>query len=371
MKWSWRIARIAGIDVYMHATFLLLLLWVALSQWQEYHTLDATLEGVAFILVLFGCVVMHEFGHSLTARRFGIRTRDITLYPIGGVASLESMPEKPIHEILVALAGPAVNFIISGCIWAWMVHQQQDPVAMLTGDNQGFLVQLMEVNVFLALFNLLPAFPTDGGRVLRALLAFGLDRIRATTYAVRVGQVFSILFALLSFIVHAPMLLLVAIVLWFGGTAELNIERMKSLVKHVSVRQAMLREFHVLSLQDTLAKAVEITLQSAQHDFPIRDGEQFAGVLTHRTLLQALVDMGADTSISQVPLARIGTADINEPLHKLLQDMQESGIQVVVITERGQLAGLVTLENLLELFALHNAMMNHGVAGKPQDRQWM
>src|SRR5512138_811612 len=120
MKWSWKIARFWGIDIYMHATFLLIVLWVAFSYWVQFHNWDAVLGGIAFILALFVCVVLHEYGHALTARRFGVRTRDITLYPIGGVARLERIPDKPIEELWVALMGPAVNVVIAAVLFAYL-----------------------------------------------------------------------------------------------------------------------------------------------------------------------------------------------------------------------------------------------------------
>ena len=164
MAWSWRLARIAGIDVYVHATFLMVVAWVGLVHWNESHTLAAVLAGVGFILALFGCVVLHEFGHALTARRYGIRTRDITLLPIGGVARLERMPDDPIQELWVALAGPAVNVVIAVLLFGWLqASGLWEAVSGLGVATGGFIERVMIANVFLVGFNLLPAFP-DGRR---------------------------------------------------------------------------------------------------------------------------------------------------------------------------------------------------------------
>ena len=189
MKWQWKLARIAGIDVYMHATFLLLIGWVAFSHWTEQGTLQAVLSGVLFILLLFGFVVMHEYGHALTARKFGIRTRDITLYPIGGVARLERMPEKPIEELWVALAGPAVNVVVAAALFGYLLFTRTfEPFTSLTVSTGSFIERLMIVNLWLVGFNLIPAFPMDGGRVLRALLGLRMEYVRATQIAANVGQ---------------------------------------------------------------------------------------------------------------------------------------------------------------------------------------
>src|SRR5512147_2026082 len=180
MKWQWKLGRFAGIDVYVHATFLLLIGWVGFSHWTEHQSWAEVLNGILFILALFACVVMHEYGHALTARKYGIKTRDITLYPIGGVARLERMPEKPIEELWVALMGPADNVVIAADLFAYLsLTSSLVPLGELTVASGSFLERLMAVNVSLVLFNLIPAFPMAGGRVLRALLAMRLGYIRA------------------------------------------------------------------------------------------------------------------------------------------------------------------------------------------------
>ena len=193
--WAWRIARIAGIDVYIHLTFLIIVGWIGMSFWVASGTVLAAVEGVAFILAIFGCVVLHEMGHALAARRYGISTRDITLYPIGGVARLERMPERPQQEFVVAIAGPLVNVaiavVIAGVLWLTGQVVAPQAVSMTEGS---FLSRLMMVNVALVVFNMLPAFPMDGGRVLRALLATRIDYTTATKIAASVGQSMAIMF---------------------------------------------------------------------------------------------------------------------------------------------------------------------------------
>ena len=204
MKWSLKLGSFAGIRVYLHWTFVLLLGWILFSHLGQGHEWAEAWRGVGFIIALFGCVLLHEFGHALTAKRYGIRTRDITLLPIGGIARLERLPENPRHELWVTLAGPAVNVVIAGVLFAvlyFLYPVNEFAQARLLEGN--FLVRLMWVNVFLGAFNLLPAFPMDGGRVLRALLSMRLGRARATRLAASIGQGMAILFGIAGFFGNA------------------------------------------------------------------------------------------------------------------------------------------------------------------------
>ena len=227
MKWSWKIGEFAGIGVYMHATFLLLLGWVAFVHWQDSQSLGAVVSGLAFILALFLCVVAHEYGHALTARRYGIKTREITLLPIGGVARLERMPDDPRQELWVALAGPAVNVVIAGALFAWLVVTGGlVPLDQMAVGRGSFFERLMIVNVFLAGFNMLPAFPMDGGRVLRAVLAQRMEYTRATQTAANVGQGMAFLFGFAGLFGN-PMLLFIALFVWIGAAQESTAVQMK------------------------------------------------------------------------------------------------------------------------------------------------
>jgi Zn-dependent protease len=199
MRWSWRIGRVAGIGIYIHATFWLLILFILVDYWVQGHNVMMALAGVVFVMAIFGCIVLHELGHALMARRFGIRTRDITLLPIGGLARLERMPEKPLEELWVALAGPAVNVVIAALLFGVLVALGGQPgwwKFQWVGGS--FLNKLMVVNVWLVAFNLIPAFPMDGGRVLRALLATRMEYTDATHVAARIGQGIAYLFGLVG-----------------------------------------------------------------------------------------------------------------------------------------------------------------------------
>src|SRR5438132_737068 len=291
MKWSWKLGSVAGIGLYVHATFLLLLAWVGVTYWLAGGS-AAALDGIAFILALFACVVLHELGHALTARRYGIRTRDITLLPIGGVSRLERIPDDPRQEVWVSLAGPAVNVVIAAALYAWLlVSQTLRPLSALTMASGPFLERLLLVNVSLAVFNLLPAFPMDGGRVLRALLAMRMDYVRATQVSAHVGQAMALVFGLIGLFSN-PFLVFIAFFVWIGAAQEASMVQMRTALSGIPVSRAMLTDFHTVAPDDTAKRVLELILAGSQQDFPVVDEGQagkvgrLAGVLLRSDVLK-------------------------------------------------------------------------------------
>lgn len=235
MKWSYRLGKVAGIDVNIHITFTLLIAWVLLTHWLSGQTLGAAVNGLAFVLAIFGCVLLHELGHALAARRFGIGTRDITLLPIGGVARLERMPEKPLQELWVALAGPAVNGLIAIVLYVWLVMTNQlVPLSQLGVVTGPFVERLLVVNVLLIVFNMIPAFPMDGGRCVRALLALRLEYAQATRIAAGLGQVIAVGFVVLGLFSN-PFLLLIGVFVWLGAAQEARHATLKAALRGVNL----------------------------------------------------------------------------------------------------------------------------------------
>jgi Zn-dependent protease/CBS domain-containing protein len=355
MRWSAKLGRFAGIDVYVHVTFLLLLGWIALIYWQETHTLSGVASGLALILMLFLCVVLHEYGHALTARRFGIGTRSITLLPIGGVALLESMPKDPRQEIVVALAGPAVNLAIAAVLYLLLLAGAR-PGALFAFDtsSEGLLPGLFAANLLLAVFNMLPAFPMDGGRVLRALLAMRMDRVRATRVAARVGQALAVGLALLG-LYGNPMLILIAAFVWIGAGAEAGAVEVDARLSRRTAGRAMITEFRTLAPGDPLSHAVDLTLSGTQKDFPVLDDDRLVGVLTQAAILRGLRDLGPQGQVGQV-MAPAQTAEVGTSLAALLETVQSSESRLVCITRGGRLAGIVDLDNIAEYLRIQQAL---------------
>ncbi len=355
MKWSWRIGRIAGIDVYLHLTFLLLVGWIGLSYYLPGRNLVAGLAGVASILVLFGIIVLHELGHALTARRYGIPTRDITLLPIGGVARLEKMPDDPRQELWVALAGPAVNVVLALVCAALLLGFTQTPlkgpVDLVAGHP---LRNLVWINVVLAVFNMIPAFPMDGGRVLRALLALRLDYVRATRIAASVGQMLALGFGFIGLFSN-PFLVIIALFVWMGAAAEANMVQMKSSLGGVQVREAMITEFRTVSASDSLRTVADHVLAGFQQDFPVHDGTQLVGILTRKDLLAAIARDGVDGTVARAMRSEfevVGVSDLLEPAYARLQSTESHALPVL---QDGRLVGILTLENLSEYLMLQAA----------------
>ncbi len=366
MGWSIRIGRLAGIDVFMHWTFPLLLVFIAASALMQGHSAAVALQGVAFVAAVFGCVVLHELGHALAARRFGVATRDITLLPIGGVARLERMPEKPSQELLVAIAGPAVNVVIAGVLFGVLAAMgnlsRTLEVEILGGP---FLAQLMWVNVALVLFNMLPAFPMDGGRVLRALLAMKMPYARATKVAATAGQVMAVLFGILG-IMFNWLLLFIAIFIYFGAAQEAAAAQFRSLIKGVAVHQAMIPQPATLSPYDRIEDAADAAALGHQRDFPVMHEGRIVGLLVADDLFAGLErgDLPGNT-VADVMRRDPPTIEATAQLEGALALIQQHGVPSLPVTYYGQLVGLVTVDSLSRFANLQAYRSQHQAYSPP------
>ncbi len=356
MKWSWKIGKLAGIDVRIHITFFLLLGWAGVSHWRHSNSRSGVFAGVAFLLALFACVALHELGHALAARRFGIRTRDITLLPIGGVARLERMPDRPIQELAVAVAGPAVNVAIGAVLAVWLAAtselQQLRQLDIIAGP---FLQRLLVANVWLAAFNMIPAFPMDGGRVLRALLASRVGRLRATRIAAGVGQSLALGFGFLG-ILGNPMLLFIALFVWLGATQELGAAEMKAAMSGTPVGAVMTTNYAHLSSDEPIGNAFGLILEGWPPAFPIINHGRLVGVLTRADLLAALMEHGPQCRIASVMRSDFVTTVPAETVESAFQRLHESAVDAMPVIHQGRVIGLLTTYGLNAYFAIQNAI---------------
>jgi len=354
--WSWKLADVFGIRVSVHASFLLLLAWVVVGLSLAERRVAPVASGVALVLALFGCVLLHEFGHALAARRYGVATRDITLLPIGGIARLARAPEHPQQAFWVALAGPAVNIVIAIGLFALLRLAGQPAPSVRVGLTEGgFFERLLVANVSLALFNLLPAFPMDGGQALRALLATKLDHLRATRIAATLGQALAVAMAIVAGFGN-PLLLLVALFVWLGATAETMAVSVKSALGGIPVARVMLTDFRTLAPDDSLAAVVDLVLHGPRHDFLVERNGQIAGVLTHGDLLRTLAAHGPHARVEAAMQRAMETVDPHDALDRVLARLDARGCSVGVVADGGRVVGLVTTDAIAEFLKIEAAV---------------
>ena len=361
MSWSITIGRIAGTAVRIHITFLLLLAWIGLSAWRTGGS-EAALGGLVFILLLFGCVLAHEFGHILMARRFGIATPEVTLLPIGGVAALERMPEKPHEQLAVAVAGQAVNVAIAAVLLLYLgasadSSQVAEGMNRLEDSSFNLVARLASANVFLVLFNLLPAFPMDGGRVLNALLAMRMDKRKAMRISARTGQMMAFLFGFAGLVWGNPMLVFIAIFVYVAAAAEAESSGLEDIASNLFVSDAMETRFAVAPIDATLADAVDILLATPQYEFPIVDGfGKSVGLLTRDGLIAALREAGPMAAVTQALQAPAASVRRRDKLDFALKEMNRIGAPAIsVVDEAGVVVGLLTMQNIAEMMMVRAA----------------
>ena len=384
MSGSMKLFRLWGIDVQVHWSFLLILIYGAIIySGGPAGPLVGALYGILVILLLFACVVLHEFGHAVTAKYFGIRVPYITLLPIGGVAQLERMPQKPLQEFLIAIAGPMVNFVLAALLaplatLAFGLKVQNGGAAasaqsllaqMQTPGLTGLLLYLAATNLLLGLFNLLPAFPMDGGRILRALLAMSMPYVQATRVAVAVGRFMAILFAIWGIAGGGIMLLLIAFFVYVGGQGELEMTESRYVLRDIRVKEALTPGAQALFVTDRLAKVVDLIMHTYQTDFPIFDlSNRFVGVLTRGRLVQALREFGPEARVADVmiPREQIPVARPEESLADVWDRMLEQHSRVVAVEDGGQFLGLITMEDITELIQVLGATMERAMLQEAQ-----
>ncbi len=363
MGGSFLLAKIKGIKIQVHATFVLVLVWAA-WEWGMKRGLGmmGALYGVVFTCLLFLCVTLHELAHSLVALRYGVRVRDITLLPTGGLARLESEVTRPAHEFWVAISGPIANLVLAGILAAitmpWLGwHSLADLGRLMRRLNgvglERLLVTLMTANAGLGLFNLLPAFPLDGGRVLRALLASRLNELHATRIAMRIGQGMAAFLGLMGILTGAWGLILGAMFIFAGARIEWRRKQLRLAMKQVPASAALVRGGVVFSLHDPLARVIEVALNSDQADFAAFDRDCLVGVLTRKDVTEGFRRYGSNVPVERVMRTDFPVAQTSDTLLDLQHKMEISGSSVISVTESGHFLGLATLESVrkaLQLF---------------------
>lgn len=366
--------KLFGIEVRVHWSFVLILAYGAFAYSSgAANALIGALYGILVILLLFVCVTLHEFGHALVAKYYKVNVPHITLLPIGGVASLERMPDKPLQEFLIAIAGPLVNFVIAVLLFPLLLLLRGFQTGSLTYNNVSefinqiqspgvvnLLVYLVVTNLALGIFNLLPAFPMDGGRILRALLAMAIAYVDATRIAVFVGRIMAALFALWGILNGNIFLLLIAFFIYVGGGSEREAVESRAVLRNIVAEQALTHNAVNLYTSERVDRAVDLIMNSYQTDYPIMDlSGKFVGVLTRARLIRALKEVGPEARVVDVMLKaeEVPICGPTQDLSVVWETMVTKGSRVVAIKRGNQFLGLLTLDDISEVFQVYGAKL--------------
>jgi Zn-dependent protease/predicted transcriptional regulator len=376
MRWSATLLRIRGIDVKVHLSFLLLLGWVALEGWSgRPGGLPGVALGLLFTLLLFACIVLHELAHSLSALRFGVQVREILLLPIGGLAQMERIPRRPLHELLMALAGPTSNLVVAAllalAIGATLPARAFANTALLPlflelGPWwQKLATQLLVANLMLAVFNLLPAFPMDGGRVLRAFLALRLSHARATRIASNVGQSMAMLFGLLGLTgmlfgwIGGAWLLLIAFFVYSGATEEGRSAQIRHVLGDLRVEQILHPQMQAVQSTDPLERVFDLVVKGDQTSFPVMEEGRLVGILDQRSILVGSRQRGTDVPVSEIMRTGAPAVHPHDSLAEVRDRMLQSGLDAIPVMEGDVFRGLITLRQIGQAYQVRRA------AGRP------
>lgn len=362
MKWSFKIGRAFGIDLRIHITFFLIVAWAAYIWGVSYGGgMAGAVYGSFLILLLFACVIIHELCHSRMAQHYGAVVDSITLLPIGGLSLLRNMPEDPGKEMWVSLVGPLSNVVIAALLSVVLVlvpnkagfETAEDFLDIMTSiSGQGMLTYLLLINILLAVFNLLPAFPLDGGRVLRSILAQYMPYARATRVAVTAGQIFAFILGIAGLLLGAWIWILIAVFIYMGAEAEGSQSEIKTVLSRLKVADAVTGHVKVLSPEQELREVVAFVMHSYQEDFPVVVNGTIVGVLTRAGLIEGLNHRGPGSSVSEAMETSFPTVTSDAPFSEVYDKINETRVKAVPVVEEGRLLGMVTLEHLSEVFML-------------------
>jgi len=348
MKWSIQIGRLFGIPINLHVTFLLLLFYLLMQG-------GAAAAHVFIVLLLFGCVLVHELCHSLVAIRRGVNVHSITLLPIGGVAQMATAPEKPSDEIKIALAGPLASFALAAAVYvAASLAGQAESVLKLDVYRGTLLSRLFWANVMLGALNLAPAFPMDGGRVVRGLLAMKIGMVSATRWAVTLGQAFAVLLYVAGAVDHRRLgfLILLAVFIYIGAANEEEDVEFRAKIADVPVSEAMMTRFEHLSPQMTIVQSLEVLRHSSQDEFPVLSDGKLAGMLSKNDVLSALGEMPREAVVGEIMHTDFITSTPATPLGRVFRQMEQTGKDVVPVLDGGSVAGLISYDQIGRYYSL-------------------
>ncbi|MEJ2747210.1 MAG: site-2 protease family protein [Anaerolineae bacterium] len=357
---SLKLFTVRGIDIRLHFTFPLILIWAAFQFGLAAGAgMAGAIFGIAAVSLLFVLITLHELGHSVAAQHYGVAVKQIILSPIGGVAQLMRMPDKPAQEFVVAIAGPAVNFIIAGLMWMAALAlgiSLSNPLGVLVGlggvSLKSLFTYVFVYNIFLAVFNLLPAFPMDGGRVFRSLLAMRLDYVKSTRIAATVGRILAVLMGIYGLFNGGIFLVLIAIFIYGAATQEEQMVRLRGSLRGYTVKQAYTPSAYQLSPYHNLQHVVDFMLAGGQSSFPVSQGELYVGFLTRGELEQALQARAPHTWVGDVMRRDVMPVSLSTDIYEVQQRLAAEKLDALPVVENGRCVGLITRNNIQELYRL-------------------
>lgn len=361
MKGSFKLGKVSGIGIFIHWTFTLLILFIIFMNYKSGQNVTQIIWSVVFILCIFVTVLLHELGHALAAKNYNIKTKDITLLPIGGLARLERLPEKPSEELIVAFAGPLVNIMlafITGIFITIPDTSEQLMAELSNGVNaDNFFLNFFLVNFWLALFNLIPAFPMDGGRILRALLSFKLQRHVATRISARIGQLLAMGFIIFGFFT-SPLLVFIGIFVIIGAQVEADYTESKFLLKGFKVHDVVMKQYPTIDANDTVKTAVELVLDSQNKNFLITEAGIPVGTLNRDQIIMALSTKGDSEFIYNVMDRNLVYLDSDSLLEKVFELIQLNKSRLMLVMENNSVIGILDVENLMEFLLINEVKIN-------------
>ena len=349
-----------GIPTSIHWTFWILIIWIIYTNASQGKGGAETMWYIFFVFAIFACVVLHELGHSLAARRYGIQTRSITILPIGGVASLEKIPENPKHELVVAFAGPLVNIIIAAALWLILsisgdlslIANNVEEMTHINGAN--FLLSLLLVNIMLVVFNMIPAFPMDGGRVLRAILAMNMSRVKATEWAVRIGQIFAVVFVFWGFSSN-PFLIFIALFIIISAHGELEHVRSESYLSDYRIKDILMKDFTLLDEKSPLSHAIKVLLNGQEKQFLVTDGNNITGYLTKNDIIEGLTGHGEQVRVGKIAKPNVTWIKTEDRIKDIRMRMLQNGNVIMPVGSEGNLEGIIDIDNINEFLLIESA----------------
>jgi len=356
--WSLEMGTVSSIPIRIHATFLVLIVWLAFGT-----DAPSPLREAGYVILVFTCVLLHEISHALMAKRFGIQTKEITLYPFGGIASIMAQP-TPKGELFISIVGPITNLVIGAMLYPWtdlgdITHKDLTTFTLVD--------RLFVTNVALAAFNLLPALPMDGGRVARAVLTL-LNVKQPTRVAARLSQAICLMMGIAALALEQPMLLVIAFIIFFGAVQEYVRAEAKIVAVAFSVRDAMIprTRLETFTHGTTVSKALRTALTSLQPLYPILHGDKVIGIIHRDDILEHAATQ-PDEYLGSITLQEVPTIDVEAPLSSAFTTLEETGTPVLIVTQDGEFTGLLVHDRLSDFLLLQGL---HDKRSKDDDAQW-